>query len=1006
MNLENGLSSDEYFKQAIASFQAGRLNDAERQFKEVLRHQPKHVAALNLLSVVLTHLKRYAEAETYVKLALEVNSNSDSSLYNYGIILKSLHREIEALEYFSRALSINATVAETWNNRGTVLNQLKRYDDAVVDFNKAIKLQPTYSGAYYNKGKSLTELERYDEALVAYDQALALKPDLADAWVGRGNVLNESKRYDEALLAFDKALALKHDHAAAWLGRGNVLNELKRYDEASLAFNKTLALKPDPAEVWLGRGNTFNELKRYDEAFAAYDEALALKPDLAEAWVGRGYAFVELKRYDEASAAYDKALALKPDLADAWLGRGNVFFVLKRYDESFAAYGNALALKPDLANAWLGRGNAFNGLKRYDEAFAAYDKALALKPDLAEAWVGRGYAFVELKRYDEASAAYDKALALKPELADAWHGRGNVFFELKRYDEASAAYDKALALKPELADAWLGRGNVFFELKRYDEASAAYDKALALKPEFADAWLGRGNVFFELKRYDDAFGAYDKALVLMPDLAEAWLGRGNVFNKLKRHEEATGAYAKALKVKPQYPFAKGSMLHQKMLCCDWKEVNYLIEEIERDIASGKLSAGPFGWQGIAKSERSLQLCAKLYNENNFPANINISTRRPLANNNSKIRIGYLSGEFREQATSHLLVGVLECHDNTHFEIYAFDNGWDDQSEIRRRINHSVHGVINIQQLSDPSAVAAICENQIDILINLNGYFGEHRTRVFAQRPAPIQVNYLGFPGTLGASYIDYIIADQHVIPPDHNAFYTEKVVYLPNCYQANDRKREIGTRFYSREECGLPEKGIVFSCFNNNYKIMPDIFDCWMRILKQVEGSVFWLLEDNQAAAGNLRKEAVARGVDAERLIFAKRIPPPEHMARHRLADLFLDTLPYNAHTTASDALWAGLPVLTCIGETFAGRVAASLLNAIRLPELITATLEAYEQMAIELAAHPEKLAIIKRKLAENRLTTPLFDTKLFTKHIEAAYSAMYERHQASLAPDHIVIPN
>ena len=863
-------SSDGNFRQAIASFQAGRLNDAERQFKEVLRDQPKHVAALNLLSVLLMHLGRYTEAELYIKAALELNSNSDATLYNYGIILKSLKRPIEALDRFSQALSINATVPETWNNRGTVLNDLERYDDAVVDFNKAIGLQPNYSEAYCNKGKSLAELERYDEAFIVYDRALAIKPDLAEAWLGCGNV----------------------------------------------CFY----------------------LKRYDEAFAAYDKALALKPDLENAWLGRGDVFFYLKRYDEASAAYDKALALKPDLENAWLGRGDVFFYLKRYDEAFAAYDRALALKPDLENAWL--------------------------------------------------------------------GRGNVFFDLKGYDEALIAYDRALAFKPDLAEAWLGRGNVFFDLKRYDEALIAYDKALAFKPDLAGAWLGRGNVLCDhLMRYDEAFAAYDKAIAFKPDLAEAWLGRGNVFNKLKRHEEAANAYAEVLKINPQCPFTKGMLLHQKTLLCDWNEVDALIAEIDEDVILRKLSAEPFGWQGVSKSQRSLQLCAELYNERNFPAKNRIVTSKPLANHKN-IRIGYSSGELREQATSQLIVGLLELHDNSRFEIYGIDNGWDDQSEIRRRINASVHSIIDIRRMSDTLAAAAICENEIDILVNLNGYFGEHRTGVFAKRCAAIQVNYLGFPGTLGANYMDYIIADQYVIPENHKEFYSEKVVYLPNCYQANDNKKKIGTHNFTRLELGLPEKGFVFCCFNNSYKILPDVFDCWMRILRKLDGSVLWLIDDSAITASNLRKEAIARDISADRLVFAKRMPLSDHLARHRLADLFLDTLPYNAHTTASDALWAGLPVLTCLGETFAGRVAASLLNAVRLPELITTTLEAYEKMAIDLATHPEKLAAIKRKLVENRLTTPLFDTKLFTKHIEAAYAAMFERYQVGLAPDYIVILN
>ena len=398
---------------------------------------------------------------------------------------------------------------------------------------------------------------------------------------------------------------------------------------------------------------------------------------------------------------------------------------------------------------------------------------------------------------------------------------------------------------------------------------------------------------------------------------------------------------------------------------------------------------------------ALQLCAELYNRQKYPA-----AAKPFLPQagHEKIRIGYLSGEFREQATSHLIVGVLERHDLSRFEIYAVDNGWDDRSEIRRRIAAAVNTTIEIRGLSDASALAAIRKSEIDGFVNLNGYFGEQRTQLCAHRAAPIQVNYLGFPGTLGASYMDYIIADPHVIPEEHNRFYDEKVIYLPNCYQANDRNKKIAANVPSRLECGLPESGFVFCCFNNSYKILPEIFDRWMRILSRVEGSVLWLFGDNQETIANLKREAAARNVNPQRLVFAKPISLADHLARQAHADLFLDTLPCNAHTTASDALWADLPLLTCVGGAFSGKVAASLLKAVWLPELITTTLEDYERMAIDLAVQPEKLSAVKEKLARNRLTTPLFDTELFTRHLEMAYSAMYERYRAGLAPDHIRI--
>jgi tetratricopeptide (TPR) repeat protein len=400
------LSVEALFGRAIESFRAGRLEDAERRFAEVLRHDPKHVAALNLLGLLLTHLRRYPEAEPIFQSALAINSNSDATFYNFGIVLKALRRPGEALERFSQALAINPAVAETWNNRGTVFNDLKRYGDAISDFDKALALKPDYSEALCNKGKSCGMLGRYEEALAAYDAAIVLRPDLAEAWLGRGDAFVELGRHDEAFAAFDKTIALKPDLAGAWVGRGNAYNQLKRHDDAFAAYDAAIALRPDLAEAWLGRGNVFVELRRHDEALAAYDKALALNPDLAEAWVGRGKVFAEQTRHDEAIAAYDRAITLKSGLAEAWLGRGNVLVELRRHDEAFAAYDKALALKPDLAGAWLGRGNVFFGLNRDAEALECYEKSLALKQDFPEAQWNKALLKLSLGEYEEGWKLY------------------------------------------------------------------------------------------------------------------------------------------------------------------------------------------------------------------------------------------------------------------------------------------------------------------------------------------------------------------------------------------------------------------------------------------------------------------------------------------------------------------------------------------------------------------------------------------------------------------------
>jgi predicted O-linked N-acetylglucosamine transferase (SPINDLY family) len=348
-----------------------------------------------------------------------------------------------------------------------------------------------------------------------------------------------------------------------------------------------------------------------------------------------------------------------------------------------------------------------------------------------------------------------------------------------------------------------------------------------------------------------------------------------------------------------------------------------------------------------------------------------------------------------------MAGLFESHNKNNFELIAFSFGAEHKDKMRERVSSSFDQFIDVQNKSDKD-VALLSRNiGIDIAIDLKGFTKDGRIGIFFHRAAPIQVNYLGYPGTAGAAYIDYIIADRTLIPENSQQHYSEKIVYLPNSYQVNDRKREIAEKIFSRESLGLPKTDFVFCCFNNNYKITPSTFSSWMRILKKVNGSVLWLLEDNTTAANNLRKEAHAKGVDSQRLIFATRMPPADHLARHHAADLFLDTLPCNAHTTASDALWSGLPVLTCMGESFASRVAASLLNAIGLPELITNSQEQYEALAIELAFNPEKLGTIKQRLDKNRLTFPLFDTDLLTKHLEAAYTQMYERYHADLPPEH-----
>ena len=976
----------------------GRLDEALASYDKALALRPDYAEAFNNRGVALKALGRLDEALASYDKALAVRPDYAEAFFNRGVALQELKRFAEALASYDKALALKRDHAEAFNNRGNALKALKRFDEALASYDKALALKSDYAEAFYNRGNALQELKRFAEALATYDEALAVKPDHAETFNNRGNALQELKRFDEATASYDEALALKPDYAEAFYNRGVALQELKRLDEALVSYGKALALKSDYAEAFNDRGNALQELKRFDEALASYDKALALKPDYAEAFYNRGGALRELKALDEALVSYDKVLALKPDHAEAFNNRGVALQELKRFDEALVSYDTALALKPDYAEAHYNRGGALQELKWLDEALASYDKALALKPDYAEAFNNRGNALQELKRLDEALASYDKTLTLKPDYAEAFNNRGGALQELKRLDEALASYDKALALKPDYAEAFNNRGNALQELKRLDEALASYDKALALKPDYADAFNNRGNALQELKRLDEALASYDKALALKRDHAEAFNNRGGALKELKRLDEALASYDKALALKPDHAHAFSGIADCVNRICDWRRMKNVADDVIAHVAEERSIISPFLLLGYS-GDPALQLqCAR-----NFVADEVPSLPRPLWTGETwrhdKLRVAYLSADFHGHATTCLMAELFERHDRSRFEIIGVSFGVDDRSEMRKRLVAAFDQFHDVRGKSDGEVAKLLHDLQVDIAIDLKGHTQDLRPGILAYRPAPIQASYLGFPGTMGAEFIDYIIADKTVAPFEHQPFYTEKIVHLPDCYQVNDAKRKIAERMPTRQEAGLPEKGFVFCCFNNNWKITPDVFSVWMRLLHAVEGSVLWLLGDNESAERNLRMEAQARGIDPARLVFASRLPLDEHLARHRVADLFLDTLPYNAHTTASDALWTGLPVLTREGTAFAGRVAASLLSAIGLPELVTHSIEDYEALALRLAKNPSLLEEYRNRLATNRLTYPLFDTERFRRHIEAAYLQMWEVWQRGEQP-------
>lgn len=812
----------------------------------------------------------------------------------------------------------------------------------------------------------------------------------------KGDIAAAAKLYRRIINANPNNLHAVHLLGVAEAAAGNI-------DRAKLLMTRSLQSKPVNVEYIENYAAVLHRAGEHDELVRLCQHGLQFAPTSLGLLHGRAAGLLAMSRHPEAIEQLTRLLAHHPRHFPAHLMLGSALAKSRQYEPALASYDQALQLNPRLAVAHLDKGTIHFATSRYDDALSAYDNALTLRPDLAAAALGRCYTLIQLGRHDEALAAADHTLKLQPDLPEAWVGRGNALLDLGRLEDAAAAYDRALTIGPRLASAWSGHGNILLRSGRQRDAEVAFDRAIAADAAFAEAWLGRGTVLLSLGRHREAAAALDHAIVLNPGLVSAWLAKGQVAYLEKRYDDALAAWNRVLDLNPGQAAVAAACLRVKLHQCDWTDFESDCASVRSSVRSGKL-VSPFMFVAIPSTSAEQLQCARSWAENNFRLRSSPAWRGERYNHD-RIRIGYLSADFHQHATSQLMAGVFEHHDRTRFEVTAISVGPNDGSDMRRRIEAAFERFVDAKPQSDAQIAELVRALEVDILVDLKGYTQDARTGIFAMRPAPIQVNYLGFPGTIGAGFIDYIVADRNVIPEHDFDCYAEKIVWLPESYQANDRDRAIADMMPVRVEHGLPDDAFVFCCFNDNYKITPDVFSSWMRILAAVENSVLWLFEDNPTAADNLRREAQARGVAPRRLVFARRLPTSAHLARHRCADLFLDTLPYGAHTTASDALWTGLPVVTCLGDSFAARVGASLLNAIRQPELITTTPAAYEQLAIELANDAARLATLRAKLARDRLTTPLYDTKQYTRDLETAYAAMMERHMAGLSPDHIRVP-
>jgi len=673
------------------------------------------------------------------------------------------------------------------------------------------------------------------------------------------------------------------------------------------------------------------------------------------------------------------------------------------------AYEQVLLGDPEDFEALQLLGALMSQLGEHGQAIPLIEKSLKIQPNNSVANYNLANARKALGQFERAAQAYVAAIELQPQYAQAYNNLGVTYLETQRLSDAVTNLEKAIELKSDYISAHYNLGNAYKQLGDYQSSERCYQKVIQLSPKNAQAFNNLGAINFSIGQLKNAIEYFDCAINIDANDASLHANKAAALVAIGKLDEGLQSYLAAYNLDPRHEFILGSLLYIQMKFCDWKNFDQLLKKIVEGTAENRKVCPAFPLLSLI-DDPSLQLnSTRIYRESKVPSyDRQIGDKGNLIIENGKakqkIRVGYFSSDFVGHATAHLIGGIFECHDSNEFEIYRFNTGPHFEQLKSRCDQLNEKYLIDAHSMSDMQITNLSRQLEIDIAVDLNGYTQGGRMGVFAMRAAPLQISFLGYPGTTACNFMDYVIADKVVIPQEAQQYFTEKVIYMPSCYQINNSARSIATYSFTRQECGLPEDGFVFCCFNNSYKILPETFSVWMRILQQVKGSVLWLLHDNAQAESNLRKEALLYGIDQFRLIFAKRIRPDLHLARHRLADLFLDTSPYNAHTTASDALWAGLPVLTLMGKTFANRVAASLLKSLDLNELITLSIQAYELRAVELARDPNKLEILKLKLMAKASTSEVFDTQTYVNNLEHAFRAIRKRRQLGMQPDHIEV--
>jgi protein O-GlcNAc transferase len=968
------------FAAALQHHRAGRLAEAAQLYQTALHENPAHTDAMSNLGALMTSIGEYAAAATMYEQVLALLPDDAVTLSNLGNLMQAQGRLRDAETYYRRALDEDPGLAAAQVNLGNVFRADNRLEDAVRCYESALAIDPRLAQAHNNLGVVLQGLGRTTEAADHLATALSIHPDNADARNNFGNILTRQNRHRDALHHFREAIRLKPDWAPPRFNLGTALAHLGDTGAAETALRAAIDLRPD-----------------YLDALQAL-ATLLMDTDV----------------FEESEALLTRCREIDPDSAETWFLVGSLDQRRGRKEDALAAYTRASELCDTVPEIFNNLGIAYQQLRRHAEAVTVFEKALALNPEFAHAYNNLGHSYMELDRKDDAIAAFRRAIAIAPEQAINHANLGIVLQSLGRFNDALHAFDEAARLNPDLPEAHNGRGITLQGQNRHGEAIASFETAIRLRDRYPEALNNLAISYQEVGRVYDAIQAYRDVIEIEPEHRQVYYNLGSLLQGIGRHDEAVGIFYRAIQVSPDYTDIYPYLAHSLMQQCSWWNIEAVFDTVvkntERQLAAGvDVTISPFALQSVPCSMQLRLDVARHMSRKVSRRVANIKEQLTFdypATRGERLRIGYVSPDFRYHSVGLAFKGLLEHHDRDRFEIFGYSVGtWKGLNDpVADYFPTAFDHYLDISATPFVDAARQINDDGIHILIDLAGHTRGHRPEIFAYRPAPLQAHYLGFSTTIGADYIDYLISDRLFMPETMAPYCSESLLYLPETMFAATRPG-VSERPMTRAEFGIPEDAFVFANFNGHYKMHPRLFSVWMRIMRRVPGSVLWLMRGTETSRTNLRREAENQGVDPSRLIFADHMQHADHIARQKLADLVLDHLYHGGGVTSSDALWVGLPVLTVAGKTPASRNGITLLTAVGMPELVTDDLKDYERTAIELATHPARYAEMRAKLNRKRLTEPLFDTERLTRHLERGYDLIWENRESGNAPRQISVP-